>query len=273
MIYTKTQTEALPKHRFAFIELEEKDHVLTITLNRPEKKNALNLTMVNELAFALHYAHFQDDVWVVVLQAKGNVFCAGADLKAMGSDAAESGSTIPAPREEVLLGELFNFLHKPSIAKVNGDVYAGGFLLLAGCTFVLASNHVKLGLPEVKRGLFPFQVMESLLQVMPPRKVLDWCIRGYNLDVGQAHEWGLVSKVTIEEAIDRDLDKLLQEILTNAPVAIRMGMEAYHQIHSSQSNQNHQYLREMLFKLLMTEDAREGISAFREKRTPVWKGK
>jgi len=254
----------------AFIKVKEEDHVLTITLNRPEKKNALHPVMINELAYAVHYAQHHDHIWAVILDAAGDVFCAGADLKAFAGQAEEASSSIPQPAGDVLLGEIFNKLYKPSIAKVESNVYAGGFLLLAGCTYVLANNDVKFGLPETRRGLFPFQVMASLMSIMPERKVLDWCIRGYNLEVERAHEWGLVTHVTIEENIEQDLQQLLQQILRNSPMAIRMGMEAYNHIRQHSTHQEHEYLRSMLMKTIQTNDAREGMAAFREKRTPNW---
>lgn len=270
MLYSKEQTASIHQEQLAFIQVQETDHVLTITLNRPEKKNALHPVMVNELAYAVHYAQHHDHIWVVVLDAAGDVFCAGGDLKAFAGQVEEVASTIPEPAGDVLLGEIFNKLHKPSIAKVEGHVYAGGFLLLAGCTYVLANNDVKFGLPETKRGLFPFQVMSALMSVMPERKVLDWCIRGYNLEVEQAHQWGLVTQVTIEENIAADLERLLREITNNSPMAIRMGMEAYDHIRQRSTRQEHEYLRSMLMKNLQTQDAREGITAFREKRRPEW---
>lgn len=270
MLYSKEQTTSIHEEQFAFLRVKEKDHVLTITLNRPEKKNALHPVMVNELAYAVHYAQHHDHIWAVVLDAVGDVFCAGGDLKAFAGQAEDVSSSIPRPSGDVLLGELFNKLHKPSIAKVEGDVYAGGFLLLAGCTYVLANNDVKFGLPETRRGLFPFQVMASLMAVMPERKVLDWCIRGYHLEVERAHEWGLVTHVTIEENIELDLQKLLQQILRNSPTAIRMGMEAYDHIRQRGTHQEHEYLLAMLMKTIQTSDAREGMAAFREKRAPNW---
>ena len=78
---------------------------------------------------------------------------------------------------------------------MEGDVYAGGFLLIAGCNYVVSKDGLKLGLPEVKRGIFPMQVMESLSKVISFRNVIDWCVRGYNLDVKTAHSWGLISKI------------------------------------------------------------------------------
>ncbi|MGY8923816.1 MAG: enoyl-CoA hydratase-related protein, partial [Flavobacteriales bacterium] len=90
--------------------------------------------------------------------------------------------TVPKANSKVLIGELFNKLYKPKICQLEGDVYAGGFLIVAGCNYVVAKKNIVLGLPEVKRGIFPFQVMESLSKVISIRNIMDWCIRGYNGD-------------------------------------------------------------------------------------------
>ena len=211
-LYTKEQTQKIHSQTFAFLEIKEAEHVLTITLDRANKKNALHPQMVNEIAYAMQYAHFEKNTWVVVLQANGNIFCAGADLKAMAGFIEENNSTIPQPEGEVLIGELFNKIYKPTIAKVTGDVYAGGFFFLAGCNIVVAQDDIKFGLPEVKRGLYPFQVMAALLKVMPARKVVDWCIRGYNLPVAEAERFGLVSQISTKENIDADVDLSLIHI-------------------------------------------------------------
>ena len=164
-LYTQQQTAEINEQRFAFIQIDNSDHVLTITLDREKKRNALHPQMVNEIAYALHYAHFEKSIWMVVIRSKGKVFCAGADLKAMAGLIEPNDSTIPAPSGEVLIGELFNKVFKPTITVVDGDVYAGGFFFLAGCNIVLAQEGVKFGLPEVKRGLYPFQVMAALLNL------------------------------------------------------------------------------------------------------------
>ncbi len=268
--YTKAQTSTIHNETFAFIEVAENDHVLTLTLNREKKKNALHPQMVNELAFAMQYAHHESGVWVVVIQAKGNVFCAGADLKAFMGILGEYESSIPAPTGEILIGELFNKMHKPTIAKITGDVYAGGFFFLAGSQIVVAQEGIKFGLPEVKRGLYPFQVMAALLRVMPARKVVDWCIRGYNLPVHEAEKYGLVSHVTTAENIDNETHKIIEELKQNSPSAIRMGLEAYD--HIQPDAEAHKYLMEMLQKTVASNDGQEGIQAFREKRSPVWTG-
>jgi enoyl-CoA hydratase/carnithine racemase len=272
MSYTQEQINHFSEQTFGYLLLEEAHHVLRITLNRADKKNALHPQMVNELAYALRYAHFRKSIWAVVLDAAGDVFCAGADLKSFAGDTDGRTSTIPAPDGEILLGELFAKVHKPCIAKVTGDVYAGGFMLLSGCHYVVACNHIKLGLPEVKRGLFPFQVMASLLEVMPQRKVLDWCMRGYNLEVEQAYEWGLVTHISIAEQIETDVQELLQQLLENSPSAIRLGLEAYDHLRQTGIQNQHQYLLNKFMETIQTKDAQEGIAAFREKRRPIWVG-
>lgn len=270
MNYTKEQALEINKHTFAHLLVEENNHILTVTLNRPEKKNAISPVLAKEISFALAYAHYSQDVWVVILAAQGDVFCAGGDLKAFMGQAEETVSTIPEPVGEVILGDLFNGLHKPCIAKVKASVFAGGFLLICGCTYVYASPTTQFGLPEVKRGLWPFQVMQSMLQVMPPRAVLDYCLRGKTLDAAEAHKVGLVSNVT--ENVDAEVRALAEEIIQYSPSAIRLGLEAFDHIKSIPESEAHGYLKQMLSKAIKTEDAKEGMTAFAEKRKPNWKG-
>ncbi len=269
-LYQKEEVSNIHEQTFAYLLVEEKENVLYLTLNRANKKNALHPQLVNEIAFALHYAHFNNQIWMIVLGAKGNIFCAGADLKAMIGIIEENDSTIPSPKGEVLIGELFNKVYKPTIAKVTGDVYAGGFFFLAGCNIVIAQDDIKFGLPEVKRGLYPFQVMAALLKVMPARKVIDWCIRGYNLPVKDALHYGLVSHICKAEEIDGAVGDIINELRQNSPSAIRMGLESYDHILPSASE--HKYLFDMLQKTIASEDGREGLAAFKEKRKPKWTG-
>jgi enoyl-CoA hydratase/carnithine racemase len=268
--YNSEQIQSFGEHRFHFLLVEEKDHTLYITLNREDKKNALHPQMVNEIAYAFQYAHDTKEIRVVVLAAKGAVFCSGADLQAAMGMAAEHRSTIPEPQSEVLIGELFEKVHKPVVCVVKGNVYAGGMLLLAGSHFVYAANKVLLGLPEVKRGLFPYQVMASLMKVMSSRKVIDWCTRGYTMTANEAQNHGLVTMAVEEEMLDREVELLINELRDNSPTAIRMGLEAFE--HIRKNGPDHLYLMEMLTKTISTKDGMEGMQAFLQKRKPVWKG-
>lgn len=266
--YTPEQVARMPEEQFAHLLVRHEAHVLHLRLNRPEKKNALNPTLIREIAFAMNYAHHTPSVRLVEISAEGDVFCAGADLKAfMGGDTGDN-STIPDSNGEVLIGELFKTVHKPVITRVDGDVYAGGFLFLAGATLTVAKKGIRLGLPETKRGLFPFQVMASLIEVMPRRRVLDWCIRGYDLPVEKALEWGLVTHLAEVEAIDEMVQGLSDEIVANSPVAINLGLQALDQLRRIPATDQHAYLQQMLMQTFQSADAREGIMAFREKRKP-----
>lgn len=275
MLFSPEQTALLSAHTFAHLQVEVENHVLTLTLNRPEKKNALNPVLLRELAFALGHAQHNPDVWLVVLAAAGDTFCAGMDLKAMaGGQPVETVSTIPEPAEPVRLGELMNGLTKPSLAAVQGPVWAGGFLLVAGCTWVIAAEGATFGLPEVKRGLFPFQVMDSLLRLgIPPRSVLDWCLRGKMLTASEAQELGLVSEILPKEKLPEAVKNLADELLTLSPTALQFGLRAYQHLPTVAPGARQAYLFEQFQQIQQTADAREGLAAFAEKRAPRWTGK
>ena len=266
--YKEKDIQNIKSHKFDFIDLNETDHVFTITLNRPKKKNALHPQMINEIAFAFQYAFYNNNIRAVLLKSNGDVFCSGMDLKAIAGDIEKNNSTIPKPNSKILIGELFNKLYKPKICQLNSDVYAGGVLLVAGCNYVISSKNIKLGLPEVKRGIFPMQVMESLSKIMSIRNVIDWCVRGYNLDAQKAKDWGLISEIVEENLIEIEVKNWLDEVVSNSPNAIKLGLEALDTIHSSKSN--HKYLSQMLEKVLNSPDAIEGINSFKNKRKPKW---
>jgi enoyl-CoA hydratase/carnithine racemase len=273
MLFTTEQLSEFKHQKFAHLIVELNGHLLTLTLNRPEKKNALNPVLFRELAYALQYATTHHNIWAVVIAAKGDVFCAGADLKAFSGEVQQRDSTIPETEKEIVLGDIFNKLHKPCIAKVQGPVYAGGFLIICGCTHVISVPEATFSLPEVKRGLYPFQVMQSMLQIMPPRKVLDLCIRAGTLNATEAEKLGLVSKIVEKEKLDSEVQTMVDEIFQYSPSAIRLGLEAFDNLKNIPAAEAHTYLKQMLSLAIQTEDAAEGMKAFVEKRKAVWSGK
>jgi len=268
--FNEIRESEIHKQNFHFILIDENENVLSITLNRKEKKNALHPQMLNEIVYALQYAHSNANIWAVLIQAKGDTFCAGADLKAMSGQIEEHESTIPPTKKEILLGLLFSEVNKPIVTKVTGNVFAGGFFFLTGGHIVIAQKDLHFGLPEVKRGLFPFQVMASLMDVMPVRKVIDWCIRGYNLPTSQALKYGLISEEVEADKIEERTTELLNELKENSPTAIKLGLEAYAKITAKESQ--HNYLMQMFMQTISSKDGREGIKAFKEKRKANWVG-
>lgn len=273
MIYNAKQVESLSSQTFAYIKVEEEGHILKITLARPEAKNAMSPTMSREYAYAMSYAHHQPHIWAVVFAAEGNVWCAGADLKAMRGQEEENNSTIPMPNGEIVIGELFTQIHKPVIARVHAPVYAGGHLLIAGCHFVIATPEVKFSLPEVKRGLFPFQVMDMLLKVLPSRIVLGWCMKGGAITAQQALDWGLVTELVSEDKLDQSIEQLTEQLFENSPSAIRLGLKSYEEMREVSESNKQSFLKKMLERTINTQDAQEGLKAFAEKRKPQWTGK
>lgn len=273
MQYTQQEVGNFSEQKFAFLIIEEKDNVLSITLNRPEKRNAFHMPLANELAYALAYAHYNNNVWCVVIKANGLTFCAGADLKAFAGDPTEANiSTILAPKEMIKLGDEFNGLHKPCIAQVHADVYAGGFLMIGGCTHVIAVESAKFGLPEVKRGIFPFQVMASLEPIMSARDLLDLCIRAKTLSAHEAQKIGLVSEVVSADDLESRVFTLTEEIKEQSPTALRLGLKAFQEMKSKSADEKHKYLHGMLMQCLGSADAKEGLQAFKEKRKANWIG-
>ncbi|HEY0262070.1 MAG TPA: enoyl-CoA hydratase-related protein, partial [Chitinophagales bacterium] len=158
------------------------------------------------------------------------------------------------------------------IAKVHAPVYAGGFLIVCGCTHVIASPNATFSLPEVKRGLFPFQVMQSMLNIMSARAVLDFCIRAKTADAIEAEKLGLVSKIVPLENLNSEVQNLVDDILQYSPSAIRLGLKAFDELKNIPASEAHSYLKQMLTEAVQTQDAAEGIIAFAEKRKPIWTG-
>lgn len=271
MLYTADQTVQLPTGGFRYLLTSLTDHVLTITLNRPEKKNALSQPMLAELAFALTYAHYTTDIWLVVLAAAGDTFCAGMDLKSLSSGDRET-ATVPEPAGPVRLGELMADLHKPCIARVQGPVYAGGFLLVGGSTYVVTAESATFSLPEVKRGLFPFQVLAVLLDSMPARTALDLCLRARTLTATDAQSVGLVTHVLPSHELDAAVTHLADELKQFSPTAMQFGLRVYQQLKSLPSSEQQAFLYEQFQQLQQTPDAKEGMAAFLEKRPPKWRG-
>lgn len=269
MVYTASQTGQLPVDGFRYLLTSLDDHVLTITLNRPEKKNALNPPLLAELAFALAHANYTANIWMVVLAATGDTFCAGMDLKSLSSGDSEKFS-VPEPSGPIRLGELMAGLYKPCIARVQGSVYAGGFLLVGGSTYVVAAESATFSLPEVKRGLFPFQVLDVLLDIMTARTALDLCLRAKTLTAVDAMAVGLVTSAVPTDELDTAIMQLADELKQFSPTAMQFGLRAVQQLKSLLPEQRQTFLQDEFQQLQQTSDAREGMAAFLEKRKPQW---
>ena len=254
--------------QYNFIKTRLENHRFYLTLARPEKRNAFTPTMVNEIYHAIQEANRNPEVRIVIVNAEGPVFCAGMDLKAFNDPSKD----LPNPEIvniDISLGEVFHLLNKPSVALVEGNAYAGAFLILLECTYVFAQPQVMFALTEVTIGIFPFQVLHSLLRIMPQNKAMDLCISGTPFSAVKARELGIVYDFLEEEKVE----ELINKITANAPLAISKGYEVMRKLPEIAEDKKFEYLLEVLQELKSSEDAQEGIKALFEKRKPVWKNR
>jgi enoyl-CoA hydratase/carnithine racemase len=245
--------------------LDIKNNIMTITLNRPEKKNALNNVMMNELNYALAYAKQESSIRVVVVAAEGNIFCAGADLTRTKSE-----SNVPKLKNNDDISLSLRHLYKPVICKIQGSVYAGALLIVSNSTHAIAVKDAEFSAPEIHRGLWPFMVMAGLFRVMPKRAGLDFIMRGQPIDASKAEKFGLINQSVNKEHLDEAVNSLAKELASLAPETMQFGLEAYEKQDSKSFNEALPYLQEQIAKCFEGKDAKEGISAFLEKRKPNW---
>ena len=251
---------------FQATKINIQNNILTITLNRPEKKNALNNVMINELNFALAYAKQEREIRVVVIEAEGDIFCAGADLRRTKEE-----SNVPKIEGADDISFSLRRLHKPVICKIQGSVLAGALLLVTNATHAIAVDSAKFSAPEIHRGLWPFMVMAGLFRVMPKRAGLDFIMRGQPIDANKAETWGLINESVAANELDKRVNELAEELSNLAPGTMQFGLEAYEKQDALEFDEALPYLQKQIAKCFEGEDAKEGIAAFLEKRKPNWK--
>jgi enoyl-CoA hydratase/carnithine racemase len=247
-------------------------HICTITLNRPEKRNALSAQLVNELIYALELARDDTQVRVVILTGAGGAFCSGADLSQMSSGGS-TDSNIPFRGGFIELNIALRDLAKPVISRVERYALAGALALICGSTFVIAEDTAKFGAPEIDRGIFPMMVMASLFRTVSKRAGLEFILLGEKISAQQAVDMGLISRAVPPENLDAEVGRLAQALAAKAPAAIRLGLSAYHKQCELSLEDALPFLEGQLMTCLGTEDAQEGVMAFLQKRPPVWTGR
>jgi enoyl-CoA hydratase/carnithine racemase len=252
--------------------LQKKGSAFWITINRPDKRNALNAEVIAGIANGYRAAHADADVRVIVLTGVGDkAFCAGADLQNSGAAFSMDFSRPNVDYADLL--RLAQNATKPAIARVGGVCMAGGMGLLCMTDMAVAADHVIFGLPEVKVGVFPMQVMALLQRMAPPRIINEWALTGEPFDARAAQAAGLLNHVVPAAELDAKLEWLIARIIDKSPTAIRRGKYAMRAIASMSFDESIAYTESQIALLAMTEDAREGLKAFAEKRKPVWTGR
>jgi enoyl-CoA hydratase len=255
------------------ITYEVADQVATITLDDPETRNSLSPELLAELLDALRSAKADDEVHVVVLASSHEkVFSSGANLGGFGADAPTAHKylgteTFPAVFRE--LGEL----GKPSIVAAGGHVLAGALGIALACDLIVAKDTAGFGTPEINVGLFPFMIMALIYRNVPRKKTNEMLLLGERLTAEEAREAGIVNKVVAADEFDGAVAEWAQKLASKSPLIMRLGKDAmWRQMDMSLADAL-DYLRSQLTIELSTEDAIEGVTAFFEKRDPVWKGR
>jgi len=248
-------------------------HVARLTINRPERRNAMSWDVITGLRDATRKAREDEDVRVVVLTGAGDrAFCAGADLTGMSGDAGFA-KTHDARGELARLFLDFWSLGKPTIARVRGYALAGGFGLALSCDFVVASDDAQFGTPEINVGLWPYMITVPLMRSMPPKKALELMLTGRRVSAEEAERIGFVNKVVSVDELDAATDELAAELASKSPAIVKLGRDSFYNVWDMSAAEALAYLHPMLTVTTMTEDAAEGIAAFVEKRKPEWKGR
>jgi enoyl-CoA hydratase/carnithine racemase len=245
--------------------------VETITLAYPERRNAIGPQMTNELLWALEDARSADEVRAVVLTGEGKAFCAGGDFAQMTSGPEGPALSHKGDYADLLLA-LTN-CDKPVVAKVNGHAMGGGLGMVAASTFAVASKEARLGTPEIDVGLFPMMIMAVLARHVPRRRLVEMMLLGEKLDAEEAAQLGLVNRAVSPESLDSEVKKITDAIASKSPVTVRLGLRAFSAQDDLDLETALPMLRDRLAECLATDDAREGLMAFLQKRAPQWTGK
>lgn len=256
------------------VSTERDGAVLTVTITREARRNALNEAVASGICEALDRAEADDEIRAVVLTGAGEkAFCAGGDLQP-SADGAPFSIDAADPRHYVAnLFRRMNACRLPLIARVNGHALAGGFGLVCGCDLVVAREDALLGVTEVKVGLFPMMILPFLLRNTPNRVLMEMCLTGEPLSARDALSHDIVNYAVPAEELDAKLDWLVERVASKTPTGIRLGKQALVKIREMSFDTALEYAPFMLANMARTEDAREGFAAFAEKRSPNWTGR
>lgn len=255
-------------------------HVLTerrspgveyLILDQPETRNALSDELLDELLAALAAARDDDEVRVVVLTSSHEkIFSAGGDLKAFGDDRSvieKHAGLDRFPRLYALIGAL----GKPVICAANGDVLAGAFGVALACDLVIAKQSVRFGCPEINVGVFPFMISALIYRNIDRMKANELMMLGDLVTAEEGREFGFVNRVVPDDEFDAEVLTWAEKVAAKSPLLMRLGKNAIDATRDLALPEALEALRGQLALAFSTEDMREGVTAFREKRQPDWK--
>ncbi|VTY31539.1 Carnitinyl-CoA dehydratase [Xylophilus ampelinus] len=254
------------------LHIAREPHVLRLTIDRPGRRNALTDAVLLGLRDAI-CAHASDPALraIVLTGAGDKAFCAGADLTPGDTPFQPDFGRLMLPMGE--LARQVQACHVPIIGRINGICVAGGMGLLGLCDLAVAAKSARFGLPEVKVGIFPMQILTVLRDLIPPRLLNELCLTGKMIGTAQALEAGLLNHVVEDGELDAAVDALVAEIVAVSPIAVRRGKYAMRAVEAMSFEQMMAFTESMIPAMIQTQDAREGLAAFNERRAPAWTGR
>ena len=253
------------------LTVEREGAIATLTLNRPEQRNALSLALMSEVMEALGELRDDAETRVVILAGAGPAFCAGHDLGEM------VGRDIDAYREIfALCTRMMTAIHElpqPVIARVHGIATAAGCQLVAACDLAVAASDARFATPGVKIGLFCSTPMVEVSRAVGRKRALELLLTGTPIDAATAADWGLINRVVAPEELESATAELAAQIAAASPLTVGIGKRAYYEQIDLGLDGAYAHCQDVMSHNATAEDAQEGMGAFLEKRQPVWRGR
>jgi enoyl-CoA hydratase/carnithine racemase len=249
--------------------LAQNGSIARLTLNRPERRNALSLSLMRELMDCLTSLSRDGQTAAIVLAAEGPAFCAGHDLSEMTSRPLSDYRELFEVCTELM--ERIQRIPQPVIAEVQGIATAAGCQLVATCDLAIASDQARFATPGVKIGLFCTTPMVALTRAIGRKRAMEMLLTGRAINAPTAADWGLINRVVPAAELTSATHQLAQEIAAASPLTLAIGKQAFYTQIDLDQPKAYAYAKEVMSMNAVAEDAQEGIGAFLEKRPPCWK--
>jgi len=248
------------------------ENVATLTINRPDRRNAITQDMIESFREYLNRADEDSQIRAICLTAAGDrIFCSGADLGVTLS--GEGEERLKGARNYASLVKKMTEFGKPLVAKVNGPCLAGGLGLMLACDIVIARDDAYFRTPEVNVGIFPMMVGALLLRHIGLKRTMDMVLTTRKVSAREAEAMGLITRAVPAEQLDQEVQGVLQGLVQKSPIGLKIGKRAFRQTWDMPFGEAVDHLCRALGEVVSTEDAAEGMVAFLEKRKPVFKGR
>lgn len=259
---------------FSQLIVEQRGAACHITIDRAAEHNTMTDLVMEELTLTFLQAESMEGVRAIVLTGAGEqTFCAGGKLKptADGSPFALEPGRFDNP-----VAELFRAMDRcnlPIIARVNGGAFGGGLGLVCACDFAVAADTAKFGTTEAKVGVFPMMILPVLMRVIPRRRLLEMCFFAHRFSAAEAQQFDIVNRVVPASELDATITDMVGKLAANSPVALRIGRRAISAVTDLSFSDALNLTQAVLPILSQSEDTKEGMKAFAERRAPVWPGR